>query len=216
MHVLVLGAGLSGVTTAWYLTRAASRSAVVGPARTRDQLRQRRADLDQSRAWANLWRACAGAALARTRDAPLKFRPRRPAQWTWGLRFPARMPAGARGRNTVAIAALALASAQRLRALRADSDLEYDQLEAASCTCSAAARSSPRPRARRTAARLRHRRRVLDRGPASRRESGAGGLRRQPCRADLRAGDESGDAHQTFALATGLPEAGVALHWGPR
>nr|HRM70542.1 FAD-dependent oxidoreductase [Thauera phenylacetica] len=108
MHVMVLGAGLSGVTTAWYLSRAGFQVSLVD--------RQPGAGLETSFAnggqisishpepWANPGAPAQVLRWLGRADAPLKFRPRRDlAQWTWGLRFLLEcLPARAH-RNTVAI-----------------------------------------------------------------------------------------------------------------
>ncbi len=134
MHVMVLGAGLSGVCTAWYLLQAGFDVSVVD--------RQPESGLETSYAnggqisishpepWANPstpWLIL--RSLGRD-DAPLKFRPTAdPAQWRWALRFLGEcLPWRAR-RNTEAIASLAAYSGERLRALREETRLAYDQLE---------------------------------------------------------------------------------------
>src|SRR5574338_52952 len=132
MHVMVLGAGITGVTTAWYLSRAGFQVTVVE--------RRAAAGLETSFAnggqisvshpepWAN-----PGAPLQVLRwlgraDAPLRFRPRADwAQWRWALAFLRQcLPARTRA-NTAAIANLAAYSRERLVDLRRDLALEYDQ-----------------------------------------------------------------------------------------
>ena len=134
MHVLVLGAGVTGVTTAWYLARAGFQVSVVD--------REPEAALETSRAnggqisishpepWAN-----PGAPLTALRwlgreDAPLLFRPHADsAQWRWAFAFLRECLPGRTRRNTAAIANLAVHSGQQLRALRAETGLAYDHLE---------------------------------------------------------------------------------------
>ena len=134
MRVLVLGAGLIGVATAWYLRRAGHDVTVID--------RQPAAGMETSFAnggqisvshpepWAN-----PGAPLQMLRwlgreDAPLLVRPRLDwRQWSWGLRFLLQCLPGPTRRNTDAIAALAVFSRERLRALRRDTGIEYDCLE---------------------------------------------------------------------------------------
>lgn len=220
MHVMVLGAGLSGVTTAWYLSRAGFQVSLVD--------RQPGAGLETSFAnggqisishpepWANPGAPAQVLRWLGRADAPLKFRPRRDlAQWTWGLRFLLEcLPARAH-RNTVAIAALALASAQRLRALRTELGLEYDQLERGILHLFYSRAEFARAPAR--AAQLHAfgiAAEVLDRAACIEREPALAA-----CAGSLSGGifaqeDESGDAHKfTRALALRLQEAGVALHW---
>ncbi|HEX8989370.1 MAG TPA: D-amino acid dehydrogenase [Rhodocyclaceae bacterium] len=133
MRVTVLGAGLIGVSSAWYLAEAGHEVTVVD--------RQADAALETSFAnggqistshaepWANPsapWQALKW--LARE-DAPLLWRLRADAaQWSWGLRFLAQCTPGRTRRNIVAILRLALDSRDRLGALRSELGLDYDQL----------------------------------------------------------------------------------------
>jgi D-amino-acid dehydrogenase len=133
MHVVVLGAGVVGVTAAWYLAVDGHQVTVVD--------RQADAALETSFAnggqisathaepWAN-----PGAPLQVLRwlgreDAPLLFRPRFDwQQWRWGLQFLREcLPARTR-RNTIQCLNLALYSRECLRVLRAATGIEYDQL----------------------------------------------------------------------------------------
>ncbi|MBS0336061.1 MAG: D-amino acid dehydrogenase [Proteobacteria bacterium] len=133
MRVLVLGAGVIGVTSAWYLTRAGHEVTLVD--------RQPDPGLETSRA--NGGQISAGHAepwaspdvipkvlrwLGRE-DAPLLFRPRADwAQWEWGLRFLRECLPGRFERNTRNLAGLALHSRDCLKALRAETGIEYDQV----------------------------------------------------------------------------------------
>lgn len=133
MEIIVLGAGVIGVTSAWYLAEAGHRVTVVerqpGPALETSFANGGQVSVSHAEPWANpeapakllrwLWRE----------DAPLKFRPRwEAAQWAWGARFLLEcLPARTR-RNAAAIAALARLSGASLRELRARTGIEYDQL----------------------------------------------------------------------------------------
>lgn len=132
MHVTVLGAGLTGVTTAWYLTRAGHEVSVLE--------RRAAAGLETSFAnggqisishpepWAN-----PGAPMQILRwlgraDAPLLFRPRADwDQWRWTLAFLGQCRPGRARANTAAIANLAAYSLDCLKALRGELGLEYEQ-----------------------------------------------------------------------------------------
>jgi D-amino-acid dehydrogenase len=134
MKVLVLGAGVIGVSTAWYLTQQGHEVTVVD--------RREGAGLETSFAnggqisvchaepWANpdapgkilqwIWRD----------DAPLLFRLRMdPKQWSWGLRFLAECLPGRTRENIGQIVRLSLYSRSSLQALRAQTGLHYDELE---------------------------------------------------------------------------------------
>ncbi len=133
MKVVVLGAGVVGVASAWYLARAGHEVTVVE--------RREQAGLETS--YANGGQISAGHAepwaspavvprvlrwLGRE-DAPLLFRPRADwAQWAWGLRFLIECLPGRFERNVRELAGLALYSRQCLIALRAETGLEYDRL----------------------------------------------------------------------------------------
>jgi D-amino-acid dehydrogenase len=133
MRVIVLGAGVVGTASAWYLARAGHEVTVVE--------RQGAAGLETSFAnggqisvshaepWANpdapgkIWEW-----LGRE-DAPLLFRLRGDArQWAWGLRFLVEcLPFRTRD-NIRQILALALYSRAQLQLLRRDTGIQYDQL----------------------------------------------------------------------------------------
>ncbi len=133
MHVIVLGAGLAGVTSAWYLRQAGHAVTVVD--------RQPAAGLETSYAnggqvsashpepWANPGAPAQVLRWLGREDAPLLFRPRLDwSQWSWGLRFLLECRPGRTRRNTAAIARLALHSRDSLRALVAQTGIEYDRL----------------------------------------------------------------------------------------
>src|SRR5450432_3243820 len=134
MKVLVLGAGVIGTTTAWFLRECGHEVTVVE--------RHSAAALETSFAnggqisvshvepWANpeapfkilkwLWQA----------DAPLLFRPRLDAQqWRWGLQFLIECLPSRTRRNMLQILAISKYSGEVLRSLRAATGLHYDDLQ---------------------------------------------------------------------------------------
>ncbi len=133
MKVLVLGAGVIGTTTAWYLAERGHEVTVVE--------RREGAGLETSFANGGQVSAChaepwagPGAPLKLLKwlgrdDSPLLFRLRMdPHQWTWGLRFfyecaPWRMRA-----NVREIVGMSLYSRAALQELRASTGIEYDAL----------------------------------------------------------------------------------------
>jgi len=131
--VLVLGAGVVGVASAWYLAEAGHEVSVVE--------RQPRAAMETS--FANGGQISAGHAEPWAKpsvlpkilrwigreDAPLLFRARLDwAQWMWGLRFVRECLPGRFERNCRALAGLAQYSRDCLRELREKAGLHYDHL----------------------------------------------------------------------------------------
>jgi D-amino-acid dehydrogenase len=129
--VVVLGAGVIGATSAWYLARAGHEVMVVD--------RQPEAALETSFAnggqisvshaepWANPTAPLKILQWLGREDAPLLFRLRAdPAQWLWGLRFLFECLPGRTRSNTEAAFALALYSREQLAQLRRDTGIRYD------------------------------------------------------------------------------------------
>lgn len=220
MHVMVLGAGLSGICTAWYLLQAGFDVSVVD--------RQPASGLETSFAnggqisishpepWANPATPWLILRWLGRDDAPLKFRPTAdPAQWRWALGFLGEcLPWRAR-RNTEAIASLAAYSGERLRALRAETRIAYDQLERGILHLFFSAKEFAHARARADLlARFGIEARVCDADQciaiepalAAQRDKLAGGL--------YAPADESGDAFRfTQELTTLLLARGVHFHY---
>lgn len=133
MRVTVLGAGLAGITSAWYLLQAGHQVTVID--------RQPGAGLEASYAnggqisvshpepWANPQAPLQILRWLGREDAPLLFRPHaRWQQWAWGMRFLRECLPGRSLRNGDAIAALAMYSRAKLRELRAGLPFDYDCL----------------------------------------------------------------------------------------
>jgi D-amino-acid dehydrogenase len=131
MRVVVLGAGVVGTASAWYLARAGHAVTVID--------RQGAAGLETSLAnggqisvshaepWANP--SAPGKILhwLGREDAPLLFRMRADArQWAWGLRFLVECLPWRTRANTREILALALYSRTELQRLRAETGIRYE------------------------------------------------------------------------------------------
>ena len=133
MKIAVLGAGVIGVTSAWYLAAEGHEVTVLD--------RGEAAGMETS--FANGGQISAGHAepwakpsvlpkilrwLGRE-DAPMLFRPRAdPAQWEWGLRFLLECLPGRFERSCHDLAGLAVYSRRCLRELRAGEGIHYDEL----------------------------------------------------------------------------------------
>jgi D-amino-acid dehydrogenase len=131
MKVVVLGAGVIGTASAWYLARAGHAVTVID--------RQGAAGLETSLAnggqisvshaepWAN---PSAPGKILRwlgREDAPLLFRMRADArQWSWGLRFLFECLPWRTRANTREILSLALYSRAELQRLRSDTGIRYE------------------------------------------------------------------------------------------
>jgi len=134
MKVLVLGAGVIGTSTAWYLTQQGHEVTVVD--------RREGAGLETSFANGGQVSACHPEPWSGPQaplkilkwlwrdDSPLLFRLRMdPHQWSWGLQFlfeclPSRMR-----RNVADIARISVYSRECLRQLRADTSIRYQELQ---------------------------------------------------------------------------------------
>jgi D-amino-acid dehydrogenase len=133
MRVAVLGAGVIGVTSAWYLARAGHEVTLF----------DRQAGVGLETSFANGGQVSTGHAepwakpsvlpkvlhwLGRE-DAPLLFRPRADLrQWTWALRFAVECIPGRFERNTRQLAGLARYSRDCLSELRADTGIQYHRV----------------------------------------------------------------------------------------
>ncbi|RYX91347.1 MAG: D-amino acid dehydrogenase [Comamonadaceae bacterium] len=130
MDIMVLGAGITGITTAWYLAQQGHSVTVV----------ERRASAGMETSFANggqisvshaePW-ANPGAPLKvlqwlAKEDAPLLFRPRADInQWLWGIEFLRNCTPGRTAENIRQIVNLGLYSRATLQKLRADLGLQY-------------------------------------------------------------------------------------------
>ena len=133
MHIVVLGAGVVGTTTAWYLQKQGHQVTVID--------RQNNAGLETSFAnggqvsvshaepWANPSAPLKVLKWLFQADAPLLFRPRLdPAQWRWALAFLRECTSARAAYNIRQMVSLGTYSRAQLQALRQDAGIEYDAL----------------------------------------------------------------------------------------
>jgi D-amino-acid dehydrogenase len=131
---MVLGAGVVGVTSAWYLRQKGYDVTVIE--------RQRKAGTETSYAnggqvsvshaepWAKPSAPLKVARWMTQPDAPLLFRPRLdPAQWRWAMSFLRECSATRAAWNIRQMVNLGIYSRTCLQALRKDTGVEYDHLE---------------------------------------------------------------------------------------
>ena len=134
MKVIVLGAGIIGVATAWHLLEEGHEVTVVD--------RQPEAALETSFAngaqisvcfcepWANAGAPFKVAKWMLQADSPLLFRPRLdPHQWRWALSFLTQCTDAAFARNVEQLVALGRYSHESLKTVVGKTGIEYDRLE---------------------------------------------------------------------------------------
>jgi D-amino-acid dehydrogenase len=133
MKVIVLGSGIIGTASAWFLQQAGHDVTVVerqpGPAQETSFANGGQISVSHATPWAN---KTAPLTLLRSlgkEDAPLLYRFRAEwLQWQWGLRFLRECTPARTARNIRQIVAIAEYSRQTLQAVRADTGIEYDCL----------------------------------------------------------------------------------------
>jgi len=134
MKVIVMGAGIIGVSTAWHLLEQGHEVTVID--------RQPDAALETSFAngaqisvsfcepWANAQAPFKVAKWLLRDDSPLLFRPRLdPHQWRWGLSFLGQCNDAAFERNVAQLVALGRYSHETLKHMVAATGIEYKRLE---------------------------------------------------------------------------------------
>ncbi|MFZ2988392.1 D-amino acid dehydrogenase [Ideonella sp.] len=133
MKVIVMGAGVIGVSTAWYLSQAGHEVTVLernaGAARETSFGNGGQISVSHAEPWANPSAPLKLLKWLGREDAPLLFRLRAdPAQWRWGLKFLMECPAARSTRNMIQLLNLGTYSRDSLQALRAETGIEYDHL----------------------------------------------------------------------------------------
>ncbi|PHV11173.1 D-amino acid dehydrogenase [Chitinimonas sp. BJB300] len=131
MRVLILGAGITGVSSAWFLREAGFEVTVLD--------RQPEAALEtsfanggqisvsQSEPWANPDAPLQVLKWLWHEDSPLLFRPRFDLrQWNWGARFLRECLPSHHVHNTIQMVNLGLYSRTTLQRLRASAGIQYD------------------------------------------------------------------------------------------
>ncbi len=221
MQVLVLGAGVVGVTTAWYLQAQGHQVTVVD--------RQSLSGLETSYAnggqvsvshaepWANPSAPLKVMKWLFRPDAPLLFRPRLDVyQWRWALSFLTQCTSAKAAYNIRQMVNLGTYSRSRLQALRKEANLDYDHLEKGILhfyTNPEEFDAALEPA--RIMRDLGCDRQVIDAERAVELEPALAPIRRRIAGATFTADDESGDARKfTQALARRCEEAGVEFLYG--
>ncbi|NRF72335.1 D-amino acid dehydrogenase [Aquincola sp. S2] len=133
MKTIVLGAGVTGITTAWFLRQAGHDVTVIErqPAAGLETSFANGGQISVSHAepWANPGAPLKVLKWLAKEDAPLLFRLRADwRQWRWGMSFLRECTPGRTRHNIRQIVNLGLYSRATLQQLRRDLGLDYDQL----------------------------------------------------------------------------------------
>ena len=133
MKIVVLGAGVIGTASAWYLAQAGHEVTVLdrrpAPGLETSFANGGQISAGHAEPWANPAVLPKLVRWLGREDAPMLFRLRAdPAQWAWALRFLAECRPGRFALNCRALAGLATYSRQCLQQLRAKLALRYDEL----------------------------------------------------------------------------------------
>lgn len=134
MKVVVLGSGIIGTATAWWLNQAGHDVVVVdreaGPAQETSRANGCQISVSYSEPWANPQAPLRLLKWLFQRNAPLSFRPQLDLrQWIWGLAFLRECMPGRLAPNVKAMVAMAEYSLRTLQAMRAELGIEYHQVE---------------------------------------------------------------------------------------
>ncbi len=221
MRILVLGAGVVGVASAFFLREHGHEVTVLERqpqvASCTSRANGGQISVSGAEPWANPGVPRQLLAWLGRSDAPLRLRLRAdPAQWAWCLRFLRECTAARTERNMREIVHLGLYSREVLRALRERRALHYDAQRRGILHLYGDARALRD--AERCAQRMREfgcERRVVDVDEALRIEPALRAMRASLVGATYTAGDESGDAH-AFAheLARHGADDGVRFVFG--
>ncbi len=133
MQVIVLGAGVTGVATAWYLRRAGYEVTVIerreAPALETSYANGGQISVSHAEPWANPRAPLQILRWLGREDAPLLFRLRAdPDQWRWAWSFLRECTPARLRHNIRQLVALGNYSRSMLQQLRAETGIQYDQL----------------------------------------------------------------------------------------
>jgi D-amino-acid dehydrogenase len=133
MKVLVLGAGVTGVASAWYLRRAGHEVTVIerreAPGLETSYANGGQISVSHAEPWANPRAPLQILRWLGREDAPLLFRLRADLeQWRWGWAFLRECTPARLRHNIRRLVALGNYSRNALQQLRAETGIQYDQL----------------------------------------------------------------------------------------
>lgn len=133
MKVIVLGAGVIGTSSAWFLQQQGHEVTVIdrqsGPAQETSFANGCQISVSHAQPWANPAAPWKILKWLGQEDAPLLYRPRLDwLQWKWALQFLRECTSARTHANIRQIVALCEYSRQTLQAVRAETGIAYDQL----------------------------------------------------------------------------------------
>lgn len=223
MKVIVMGAGVIGVASAWYLAKAGHEVVVLernaGAARETSFGNGGQISVSHAEPWANPSAPLKLLKWLGHEDAPLLFRLRAdPVQWRWGMRFLAECRAARSTHNMTQLLRLGTYSRESLQALRAETGIEYDQLTRGILHFYTSARELELAlEPARIMRELGVERRVIDVEEVLRLEPALAAARDRLAGATYTSADESGDVHLfTTRLAELARQRGVQFRYGVR
>ncbi len=220
MKIIILGSGIIGTTTAWYLNQYGHDVTVIdrqpGPAQETSFANGGQISVSYSEPWASPAGLKKMLQWLGREDAPLLFRLRPEwRQWLWGLAFLRESLPHRVRQNIRAMVALSTYSRATLQALRADTSIQYDQLQRGILTFQSNA--SDMKRAQHAAAIMRDYgvdRHLLTRAEIFALEPALAHTRSPIVGGDYTAEDESGDVFKfTTALAALAAQHGVQFRF---
>lgn len=216
MKVLVLGAGIIGTSSAWFLNKAGHDVCVIerqpGVAQETSFANGGQIAVSHAEPWANPHTPWKLLKYLGKDDAPLLFRPRSELhQWIWGLNFLRECSRKRSDNNIRQILALSEYSRQTLLALRSETGLSYDSLSKGILHFYTDHREFERSlHAARLMRELGCPRNTLNADEVVKKEPALTSIQHKIIGGDFTETDESGDAHKfTHGLAQQASKAGV-------
>ncbi|MBI3283598.1 MAG: D-amino acid dehydrogenase [Burkholderiales bacterium] len=216
MKVIVLGSGIIGTSSAWFLQKEGHDVCVIerqpGVAQETSFANGCQISVSHAEPWANPSAPLKVLKWLGQDDAPLLFRPRAELlQWRWGLSFLRECTQKRTDENIRQIVSIAEYSRQTLQALRAETGIDYDSLSKGILHFYTDQKefenSLPAARLMRE---LGCPRMSIDAEEVLRREPALAGIRDQIVGGDYTETDESGDVYKfTAGLAQKAAAAGV-------
>ena len=220
MKVIVLGAGIIGTSTAWFLRQQGHEVIVIerqpGAAQETSFANGGQISVSHAEPWANPSAPTKILKWLGKEDAPLLFRPRAEwLQWQWGLQFLRECTQHRTDHNIRQIVAISEYSRQTLQEVRAATGIEYDSLSKGILHFYTDQKEfeSSLPAAR-LMRELGCPRMSISADEVIKKEPALAGMRQQIVGGDFTETDESGDVYKfTTGLASKAGEAGVVFRY---